>query len=94
LIENPDVIQNVANMPQRPAQVVAFAAESENHIAHAQVKLERKDVDAIVANDVSNMGQSTMAGWFVSKLGEQAIHSVSKQDFAEQLLDFIAQNRG
>ncbi len=94
LIENPDIIQSVANMPQRPTQVVAFAAESENHVEYARQKLEQKQVDAIVANDVSNMGQSDMEGWFVSKLGEQAISCASKQVFAERLLDFILQDKG
>lgn len=36
--------------------LVGFAAETENLIAHAQEKLERKGCDMIVANDVSQVG--------------------------------------
>lgn len=36
--------------------LVGFAAETENLIAHAQEKLERKGCDMIVANDVSQTG--------------------------------------
>ena len=37
----------------RPGIVVGFAAETENLLANAQDKLERKQLDLIVANDVS-----------------------------------------
>jgi phosphopantothenoylcysteine decarboxylase/phosphopantothenate--cysteine ligase len=36
--------------------LVGFAAETENLVAHAQSKLERKGADLIVANDVSQDG--------------------------------------
>ncbi|MCF6208819.1 MAG: bifunctional phosphopantothenoylcysteine decarboxylase/phosphopantothenate--cysteine ligase CoaBC, partial [Ghiorsea sp.] len=48
LIENSDIIQAVAGMQQRPTKVIAFAAESENHVAYALDKLKRKGMDAIV----------------------------------------------
>ena len=39
---------------KRPGQViVGFAAETDDLIAHAKQKLERKNIDVIVANDVS-----------------------------------------
>jgi len=89
LIENPDVIQNVANMPQRPAQVVAFAAESENHIEHAKLKLVQKQVDMIVANDVCGMGGNDIEAWVISKHGERKITRMDKQKFATCLVDLI-----
>lgn len=36
--------------------LIGFAAETENLVAHAQEKLERKGCDMIVANDVSQTG--------------------------------------
>ena len=89
LIENPDIIQSVANMPQRPTQVVAFAAESENHVTYAQAKLERKGVDAIVANDVSNMGADSAAGWWVTEEDARHLPSQHKQEFVVTLMDCI-----
>ena len=89
LIENPDIIQSVANMPQRPTQVVAFAAESENHVAHAQAKLEQKGVDAVVANDVSNMGVDSAAGWWITEEDVRNLPSQNKQEFVVTLMDCI-----
>jgi Phosphopantothenate-cysteine ligase (EC 6.3.2.5)/Phosphopantothenoylcysteine decarboxylase (EC 4.1.1.36) len=53
LIENPDIVAEVAAQPVRP-YTVGFAAETENLLGYAQSKLERKGLDAIVANDVSS----------------------------------------
>lgn len=53
LAENPDIIQRVAQHAQRPAVVVGFAAETTDVEQYAQDKLARKNLDWIVANDVS-----------------------------------------
>ena len=52
LTKNDDIISAVANHPTRPF-VVGFAAETENLKQHAKEKLARKNLDMIVANDVS-----------------------------------------
>lgn len=51
--ENPDIVAAVAQSPQRPRVVVGFAAETEHVLQFAQDKLNRKQLDWIVANDVS-----------------------------------------
>jgi len=89
LIENPDIVAEVAKMDKRPLQVIAFAAESENHVAYAQEKLQRKGVDAIVANDVSNMGNNLASGWWISNQRQEAIERMPKASFAKQLIQFI-----
>ena len=53
LIENPDILANLAQSPQRPALLIGFAAETEQVIDHAIAKRLRKGADWIVANDVS-----------------------------------------
>jgi len=52
LTKNNDILAMVANHPLRP-YVVGFAAETENVIENARDKLVRKNLDMIVANDVS-----------------------------------------
>jgi len=89
LTENPDIIASVANMVKRPLQVIAFAAESENHVEYARKKLQRKGVDAIVANDVSNMGSNLASGWWVNKQSQEVITRMPKEKFARQLIQFI-----
>ena len=54
LAANPDILQNMSQAgSKRPKLVIGFAAETENLVAHAKAKLERKGCDWILANDVS-----------------------------------------
>jgi phosphopantothenoylcysteine decarboxylase/phosphopantothenate--cysteine ligase len=52
-IPNPDILKSVSELPQRPF-CVGFAAETDNHLAHAQSKLDNKQLDLICLNDVSD----------------------------------------
>jgi len=89
LTANPDIIARIAAMDGRPTTVIAFAAESSNHIEYARAKLVSKRVDAVVANDVSNMGNDTASGWWLSRDDESPISSQSKLEFAEQIINHI-----
>jgi phosphopantothenoylcysteine decarboxylase / phosphopantothenate---cysteine ligase len=54
LVENPDILATIAQQKsQRPRLVIGFAAETEQVIANARAKRERKGCDWIVANDVT-----------------------------------------
>jgi phosphopantothenoylcysteine decarboxylase/phosphopantothenate--cysteine ligase len=54
LAANPDILQSMSHAgAKRPKLVIGFAAETENLIAFAKAKLERKGCDWILANDVS-----------------------------------------
>lgn len=57
LVKNPDIIAGVAALPakQRPL-VIGFAAETQEVERYARDKLQRKGLDMIVANDVSQAG--------------------------------------
>ena len=61
LTQNPDILATLSHSAKRPALVIGFAAETENVIAHAQAKRQRKGCDWIVANDVSP-GTGIMGG--------------------------------
>ncbi|MDQ6983406.1 MAG: phosphopantothenoylcysteine decarboxylase, partial [Ghiorsea sp.] len=89
LTENPDIVQAIANMSKRPRKVIAFAAESENHIDFAQGKLQRKGVDAIVANDVANMGSNSASGWYITANAVVELEAQDKQSFAATLAQHI-----
>lgn len=52
LIQNPDIVATVARHPQRPF-TVGFAAETQDVENYAIGKLIRKNLDMIIANDVS-----------------------------------------
>jgi phosphopantothenoylcysteine decarboxylase / phosphopantothenate---cysteine ligase len=54
LVPNPDILATIAQSgPRRPRLVVGFAAETDDLMANAQAKRERKHADWIVGNDVS-----------------------------------------
>ncbi len=54
LVENPDILATVGKAGAlRPRLVVGFAAETENVLANARAKLDKKGCDFVVANDVS-----------------------------------------
>ena len=53
LIENPDIVAGVAVLDQKPF-TVGFAAETQDLLNYARDKLARKNLDMIVANDVSD----------------------------------------
>lgn len=52
LTQNPDIVASVANLPSKP-YTVGFAAETRELEAFAKAKLHRKNLDLIIANDVS-----------------------------------------
>ncbi len=54
LTKNPDILAQLgATKEDAPCILIGFAAETEELLAHAKGKLEAKNLDMIVANDVS-----------------------------------------
>jgi len=90
LISNVDIVARVAHMQKRPKTVIAFAAESEKHVEYAKVKLEKKGVDAIVANDVNNMASDTASGWWIANvkhgINEEMIAKCNKMQFSQEII--------
>jgi phosphopantothenoylcysteine decarboxylase / phosphopantothenate---cysteine ligase len=59
LVRNPDILAEVAayrNEHDRPRLVVGFAAETQDLLQNAHAKIVAKNLDMIVANDVSEIG--------------------------------------
>ena len=52
----PDILAGLGKSKPAGQVLVGFAAETENLVANAQAKLDRKGADLIVANDVSQAG--------------------------------------
>ena len=53
LQKNPDILKELGEMKQPHQTLVGFAAETQNLLQYAKGKLEKKNLDMIVANDVS-----------------------------------------
>jgi phosphopantothenoylcysteine decarboxylase / phosphopantothenate---cysteine ligase len=80
---------------KRPGQIlVGFAAETHDLAAYARDKLQRKNLDLIVANDVSAPGvgfehETNAVTIFERGGGEQAIALQSKSGIANAVLDCV-----
>jgi phosphopantothenoylcysteine decarboxylase/phosphopantothenate--cysteine ligase len=53
-VKNPDIVETIAKCNIRPKIVIGFSAETTNIYKNAHSKLVSKNIDLIIANDVSN----------------------------------------
>lgn len=93
LTENPDILSTIGHHRERPAIVVGFAAETNDLLANAIAKLDRKGADIIVANDVSQegvMGGDSNTVHLVTRSGTEAWPTLTKEDVAARLAERIA----
>ena len=97
LVANPDILAEVG-ATKGSRTLIGFAAESQDLIASARRKLERKHCDLIVANDVTRAGAGfdadTNAVSFVWPGGEvEELPLLPKAEVAERLLDRVEKLR-
>ena len=88
LEKNPDILDFVGHAKNRPALVIGFAAESDEIKKHAQEKLQKKNCDLIVANDVEQgkiFGSSETAAYFITKNKNENLGKISKVELARLL---------
>ena len=93
-VKTPDILKTISNHDLRPTIVVGFAAETENLIENAKIKLEKKGCDYIVANNVSNgvFGEDSNQISLISKSCVNNWDKMSKIDIATKLVDIILSN--
>ena len=93
LTENKDILASVCQLETRPI-CIGFAAETENHIENAKVKLKNKMCDAIVLNDVSKAGIGLNSNdnevHLITKNLSEKIEKNTKQIIAEKIIDKLA----
>jgi phosphopantothenoylcysteine decarboxylase/phosphopantothenate--cysteine ligase len=95
LAPNPDILASLSKAgPKRPALVVGFAAETENLVANAIDKRQRKGCDWILANDVSaaagTFGGERNTVHLISAAGVEDWPTLPKDDVAWRLAGRIA----
>lgn len=93
LVENPDVAAMVGSK-KRPGQVlVAFAAETQNLSENAAKKLDKKNVDFIVGNDVTRPGAGfdvdTNIITIFDRSGATELPMMKKTEVADKILDHV-----
>ena len=89
LVANPDVLRTLAT-DRRPGQiVVGFAAETDQVLAHAEMKLRYKHADMIVANEVGNgkaFGTDDDKAAFVTSAGIEELPLMPKAQLAQRII--------
>ena len=98
LVRTTDVLSALADA-RRPGQVlIGFAAEhGEGALAHARGKLERKGLDAVVLNDVSDpsigFDSAENEVVIVTPEGDHHVPRAAKADVAGAILDMLLSDR-
>ena len=94
---NPDILAE-AGKKKDSRIIVGFAAETENLLQNAREKLKKKNLDLIVANDVTLPGAGFEVETNIVKLLDRSgkieeLPLMSKEDLADRLLDRVARLR-
>jgi phosphopantothenoylcysteine decarboxylase / phosphopantothenate---cysteine ligase len=95
LVPNPDILATIAQSgPRRPRLVIGFAAETDDLMANAEAKRERKNADWIIANDVSPatgiMGGEENAVHLITANGVEDWPRLAKSEVARRLAARVA----
>ena len=95
LEKNPDLLAALGERKERQI-LIGFAAETENLLENAAQKLRAKNLDMIVANDVTAEGagfgsETNLVRFLFSDGGCEELPLLSKGEVAEKLLDRVAE---
>lgn len=97
LIKNPDILATVSSLKNDRPFCVGFAAETNDLQSYARGKLERKNLDMIAANLVTNEKDSVFNSdsntleVFLRDSSHISLPQASKQHIASQLITLIAE---
>lgn len=98
LEKNHDILKELGSLKKEGQTLVGFAAETQNLIEYAQSKLEKKNLDMIVANDVSKPGAGFNTDTNLIKIISrnkdiEEIPLMSKEKLAGIILDRVMEKR-
>ncbi len=94
LVQNPDILASIGGMKKDTQVVVGFAAETNDILYNAEKKLKKKNLDFIVANDVTKPGcgfaYDTNQVKILMVNGKiEEIPRMTKYEVAERIMDLI-----
>jgi phosphopantothenoylcysteine decarboxylase/phosphopantothenate--cysteine ligase len=94
LVKNPDILSALGKRKSIEQILVGFAAETQNLLTFAKEKLQRKNLDMIIANDVSqkNVGfnyDTNMVKIITRDAAVEDIPLMSKKALAAIIIDKI-----
>ncbi|HLA96456.1 MAG TPA: bifunctional phosphopantothenoylcysteine decarboxylase/phosphopantothenate--cysteine ligase CoaBC, partial [Pyrinomonadaceae bacterium] len=97
LKKTPDILSEVSKRRSDGQLVVGFAAETNDVITYAKIKMGKKGLDLVVANDITAEGAGfntdTNIATIISKNGEIELPLMPKREMADKILDEILKLR-
>lgn len=93
LVRTPDILAELGKV-KKDQILVGFAAETEDLVANAKKKLKAKNLDMVVANDVSRedtgIGKETNQVVIIGRMGSiRELPNMPKQEVARTILDEV-----
>ncbi len=97
LVRNPDILKELGSR-ERTFYLVGFAAETENLLQNARRKLREKNLDLIVANDLTQKGagfagETNQVSLIFGDGNIEEVPLMSKYELAHLILDRILENK-
>ena len=94
LEKNPDILMNLGKIKMPTQTLVGFAAETDNHVTNAVIKLEQKNLDWVALNDVSKKDSGFQSDknslTMISRNDEKVVlKHQSKISLARKVIDLV-----
>ena len=97
LEKTPDILSNVSQKRHENLLVIGFAAETNDVVNYAKSKMEKKNLDLVVANDITKKGagfnSDTNIATIISRKSEIDLPLMSKRELADKILDEVIKLR-
>ncbi len=98
LKKTPDILSEVSKRRSNGQLVLGFAAETNDVVAYARIKMGKKGLDMVVANDITAEGAGfntdTNIATIISRTGGQTdLPLMSKRELADRILDEVVRMR-
>jgi phosphopantothenoylcysteine decarboxylase / phosphopantothenate---cysteine ligase len=98
LKKTPDILSDVSRRRTDGLLVVGFAAETNDVVTYAKIKMGKKRLDMVVANDVTKEGAGfdtdTNVATIITRTGEEIdLPKMPKRELADRVLDEVVRLR-
>lgn len=98
LKKTPDILSEVSKRRKKGQLVIGFAAETNEVVTYAKIKMGKKDLDMVIANDITKEGAGfntdTNIATILTRVGSEIeLPLMSKRALADRILDEILKIR-
>ena len=98
LKKTPDILSEVSKRRRDGQLVIGFAAETNDVVTYAKIKMGKKGLDMVVANDITKEGAGfdtdTNIATIITKDGQEIdLLKMKKRELAERILDEVVKLR-